>query len=264
VASVDAGTRHHLRAGSRTWKCPFDGETRFLVHRSIRLKDLKRGKPLHVLGKLHTVRTTVTAQTDSAMTEVAFLGTGEAYEHPPLAPQSQFVRWHAGTLSFVGAAPYLRIGDAMHRLSVGDDAAVYSLEKIPPEQLRGKTVIVRGEAAPAGGDAKGRRVTRVQATEVHLVELNAEHAKVFQLQWGEVRKPPFGLKGDYFASTKFTNLKVTRVDPSVNFTWGTGSPDPSIEVRQLLRAVDGTDHPSRNRDLHLPGEHRRWRAPLGR
>ena len=37
-----------------------------------------------------------------------------------------------------------------------------------------------------------------------------------------------GLKGEYFDNMDFTNLKITRTDPQVNFDWGTGSPDPSI------------------------------------
>ena len=37
-----------------------------------------------------------------------------------------------------------------------------------------------------------------------------------------------GLKGEYYDNIDFTNLKVTRIDPQVNFDWGTGSPDPSI------------------------------------
>ena len=37
-----------------------------------------------------------------------------------------------------------------------------------------------------------------------------------------------GLKGEYFDNTNFTNLKLTRIDPEVNFDWGTGSPDPSV------------------------------------
>ena len=37
-----------------------------------------------------------------------------------------------------------------------------------------------------------------------------------------------GLKGEYFDSSDFTNLKVTRTDPAVNFDWGTGSPDLSV------------------------------------
>ncbi|MEH2109828.1 PA14 domain-containing protein [Nostoc sp.] len=37
-----------------------------------------------------------------------------------------------------------------------------------------------------------------------------------------------GLKAEYYDNIDFTNLKVTRTDPTVNFTWGAGSPDPSI------------------------------------
>jgi hypothetical protein len=39
-----------------------------------------------------------------------------------------------------------------------------------------------------------------------------------------------GLKGEYFDNVDFTNLKLTRVDKTVNFNWNSGSPDPSIGV----------------------------------
>ncbi|MDQ3252867.1 MAG: PA14 domain-containing protein, partial [Acidobacteriota bacterium] len=43
--------------------------------------------------------------------------------------------------------------------------------------------------------------------------------------------PPttMGLRGEYYDNIDFTNLKLTRVDPTVNFDFGEGSPDPSIE-----------------------------------
>lgn len=37
-----------------------------------------------------------------------------------------------------------------------------------------------------------------------------------------------GLTGQYYDAKDFTVLKLTRVDPTVNFSWGSGSPDPSI------------------------------------
>jgi hypothetical protein len=37
-----------------------------------------------------------------------------------------------------------------------------------------------------------------------------------------------GLKGEYYDNQDLTNLKVTRTDPKVDFSWGSGSPDPSI------------------------------------
>ncbi|MGF1979824.1 MAG: PA14 domain-containing protein [Nostoc sp. CmiSLP01] len=37
-----------------------------------------------------------------------------------------------------------------------------------------------------------------------------------------------GLKGEYFDNADFTNLKVTRTDSTVNFSWGNASPDALI------------------------------------
>src|SRR6185503_2382283 len=40
-----------------------------------------------------------------------------------------------------------------------------------------------------------------------------------------------GLQGEYYQSTgvgNFTTLKLTRIDPTVNFGWVSGSPDPSL------------------------------------
>lgn len=39
-----------------------------------------------------------------------------------------------------------------------------------------------------------------------------------------------GLQGDYYDNMDFTVPRVTRTDATVNFDWGTGSPDPSIGV----------------------------------
>ncbi|HYG74751.1 MAG TPA: PA14 domain-containing protein [Planctomycetota bacterium] len=37
-----------------------------------------------------------------------------------------------------------------------------------------------------------------------------------------------GLLGEYYDNANFTNLKFTRVDPTVNFNWSGGQPDPAI------------------------------------
>ena len=37
-----------------------------------------------------------------------------------------------------------------------------------------------------------------------------------------------GLQGVYFDNINLTNLKLTRTDPTIDFDWGSGSPDPSI------------------------------------
>jgi hypothetical protein len=36
------------------------------------------------------------------------------------------------------------------------------------------------------------------------------------------------LRGEYFANQDLTNARLTRVDPTVDFVWGTGAPDPAI------------------------------------
>jgi hypothetical protein len=38
-----------------------------------------------------------------------------------------------------------------------------------------------------------------------------------------------GLRGEYFDNEDLTNLKLTRIDPVVDFQWGLGSPHPSID-----------------------------------
>jgi YD repeat-containing protein len=37
-----------------------------------------------------------------------------------------------------------------------------------------------------------------------------------------------GLTGEYYDNDDFTGYKLTRIDPTVNFDWGSNSPDPSI------------------------------------
>jgi glucose/arabinose dehydrogenase len=39
-----------------------------------------------------------------------------------------------------------------------------------------------------------------------------------------------GLRGEYYDNIDFTNLKLTRTDATINYDWGTGSPDASIGV----------------------------------
>ena len=38
-----------------------------------------------------------------------------------------------------------------------------------------------------------------------------------------------GLLGEYFGDRDFQNLKLARLDPQIRFSWGQGSPDPSLD-----------------------------------
>jgi hypothetical protein len=52
-----------------------------------------------------------------------------------------------------------------------------------------------------------------------------------------INPPPIGngtgLNGDYYDNIDFTGTKLTRVDPTVNFDWGGGSPNPSMGADQF-------------------------------
>ncbi len=52
-----------------------------------------------------------------------------------------------------------------------------------------------------------------------------------------------GLTGEYFDNADLTNLKVTRIDATVSFNWGAGSPDPSIGVDTFSVRWSGTVTP---------------------
>src|SRR5688572_19728305 len=113
VASVNpqAGTMAVRNPGL---EISWDRTTRFLLHRSVRLKDLKVNTVLRVFGKLHSSR----QQGESMITDVAFIGTGDSYEQPPLKPGSQFIAWHTGVLRSSRPPFYLKVGNVEYRLVV--------------------------------------------------------------------------------------------------------------------------------------------------
>jgi hypothetical protein len=53
-----------------------------------------------------------------------------------------------------------------------------------------------------------------------------------------------GLRAQYYDGRDFTALKLTRVDPTVDFQWGAGSPDPSIGADTFSVRWDGFVEPS--------------------
>lgn len=70
--------------------------------------------------------------------------------------------------------------------------------------------VVTGVAVSADADYSGRAVS-----DVALVNLPDPGSAG-------------GLRASYFDNDNFTSLRLTRRDPSVNFNWAAGSPDPSI------------------------------------
>ena len=72
-----------------------------------------------------------------------------------------------------------------------------------------------------------------------------------------------GLIAEYFDNIDLTNRLVTRVDPTVNFNFGTGSPDPEHRPRHVLGALDRHGDAAVLADLHVLHDQRRRRAAVG-
>jgi hypothetical protein len=167
--------------------------TRFFHHRSIPLKDVPDGSTVHVLGKLHEPRNDTTGKTgkrtDPMLTNIEHIGVGAAHVEPPLVSPVAGVAWAAGKLS-TRQNRYFENGGERYRMVVDEKTAAYSLERLKPEDLAGKKVIVRANPRKVTVERDGKTVTltRLNVLEVHLVELGPEHAKVFQMQWVERKK----------------------------------------------------------------------------
>ncbi|MEQ1748675.1 MAG: putative Ig domain-containing protein, partial [Prosthecobacter sp.] len=52
--------------------------------------------------------------------------------------------------------------------------------------------------------------------------------------------PQSGLMGQYYSGSNFTTLLLTRQDSSIDFNWGTGSPDPAIPENNFSVRWSGT------------------------
>jgi hypothetical protein len=194
VASVDTAARR-ITVKEAGHEITYHAQkTKFFLHRSLPLKDLKESAALHVFGRLHEPVRDKDARSDPLITDVALVAGGTEFTPPALATASEFVDWHEGKLEKPAAPFQLRIGGERYRLTGDDKLAAYWVEKTTPESLAGAVVFIRGNAKKAIVERNGKQetVTRVFATQVHVLQLNAEHLKVFQLQWVERKKAPAG------------------------------------------------------------------------
>ena len=48
-----------------------------------------------------------------------------------------------------------------------------------------------------------------------------------------------GLEATYYNNKDFTGSTLERVDPTINFFWGSGSPDPAIGVNTFSARLGG-------------------------
>jgi hypothetical protein len=174
-----------------TWN---EKKTRLLRHKSVLLKGISNGAPLLVLGKAHEPaedpRGGQKKKTERMITNVELVCVGSELTKPAWRSSVSQVDWLEGTLDTSGRLPALHHKNQTYRLPADEKLSAYSLEAMKPEELAGAKVIVRANARKVTIERDGKRleITRLYVLEVHLLELNAEHAKVFQSEWIERKK----------------------------------------------------------------------------
>ena len=169
--------------------------TTFHHHRTLLLKDLPEGSILHILGKIHEERGGPEKQNqgkkygaaEALLSDIEHIGTGKAYKQPPLVGKTGFIRWHTAELRSTRLPFFARVQNRSYKLVTDERATVLSTDKLDPEAIVGKTAWFGGRArkVTVERDGKERQVTRMVVTDVHVVDVSAEHMKVFLAQWGD-------------------------------------------------------------------------------
>ncbi|MBI4604965.1 MAG: hypothetical protein HY721_23635 [Planctomycetes bacterium] len=178
------------------------GKTQFLGHRSVPLKDLEEASRVLVFGKGYQPGFGGPPGKDQGrgqgkgrgpgggrITDVELVGAGAAFVKPSLESKVGGMEWVEGKLAGADRS-MLEVDRQRYRLAGAEKLTAYSVERLDPEKLVGAKVLIRGapRKVTIERDGKAVEVTRLTALEVHLVELSAEHAKVFQTHWVEGKK----------------------------------------------------------------------------
>jgi len=173
------------------------GKTTFHHHRTVLLKDLPEGSTVHILGKIHEERGGPEGKNqapgkkygaaEALLSDIEHIGTGKAYKQPPLVGKTGFIRWHTAELRSTRLPFFARVQNRTYKLTTDERATVLSTDKLDPEAIVGKTVWLGGHArkVTVERDGKERQVTRMVVTDVHVVDVSAEHMKVILAQWGD-------------------------------------------------------------------------------
>lgn len=73
-------------------------------------------------------------------------------------------------------------------------------------------------------------------------------SNVLRIQYVGTAATASGLRGEYFDDIELTNRRIVRTDPTVNFDWGMGSPDISIEPDTYSARWSGEVEPTHSED----------------
>ncbi|HVE42831.1 MAG TPA: PA14 domain-containing protein [Planctomycetota bacterium] len=105
-----------------------------------------------------------------------------------------------------------------------DGALAYRIESVSPYALQGDN---EGDYAPWTPAIGSHTVT---ATPFSAAGATGSAGSPLTVTFTVSDNPTggSGLKGEYFDNQDLTNLRITRTDATVDFNWGSGSPDPVI------------------------------------
>ena len=85
-------------------------------------------------------------------------------------------------------------------------------------------ITILNDSLPESGETFGFAIDNVQGG----ASLLAPRTATIRIIDDETAQPGDGLTGEYFDNVDFTNRRLIRKDATVNFNWGSGSPDPLI------------------------------------
>ena len=68
----------------------------------------------------------------------------------------------------------------------------------------------------------------IQHACIGMVLTSQKSDELATASFDRVRLKINGLRADYFATAQFTDLRLTRIDPEIDFNWGMGTPDVQI------------------------------------
>ncbi|KAM3107674.1 PA14 domain-containing protein [Phormidesmis sp. 146-33] len=153
-----------------------------------------------------------------------------------IGPDTFSVRWTGQVLpTTTGAYTFFTTSDDGVRLFVNGQQVINRYVNQAPTEVAGTINLVAGQKYDIRLDYfenTGGAVSRLSWAGPGVSKQIIPQSQLFSSSAPLPPPPPAGngtgLRGEYYDNIDFTNLKVTRTDATVNYNWGTGSPDSSI------------------------------------
>ncbi|MGG6268119.1 PA14 domain-containing protein [Leptolyngbya sp. AN03gr2] len=142
-----------------------------------------------------------------------------------IAPDTFSVRWSGQVQArFTETYTFYTIADDGVRLWVNDQLVIINWVNQAPTERRGAITLNAGQRY----NIRLEYFENTGGAVARLGWFSARQAREIipqsQLASSATSNLGTGLTGDYFDNSNFTNLITTRVDPTIDFNWGTGTP----------------------------------------